>query len=150
MKRPDFWFFVRLFIGGIFVYAGFSKLAGPVENFRAVLAAYHWIPVFAVPLLAHCGPWCELIFGVFVVTGFMPRWSSLILALFSLMFVGLLGGEYLTTGKFPEDCGCFGHGFFRPTVPQVFALDILNFLLGVRLFLLKEHPWSLEAWLKQA
>jgi uncharacterized membrane protein YphA (DoxX/SURF4 family) len=147
MKLRVVWFIARLFLGLIFVYAGFSKLLSPVEEFRAVLANYQLVPYPLVSVIAMISPWLELIFGVFVVFGYGTRPSSLMLALFSLSFVLLLGWEYVTSGQFPKDCGCFGSGLIHPTVPQVFFMDILNTLLGLRLFFIRDHLWSLDHWL---
>jgi uncharacterized membrane protein YphA (DoxX/SURF4 family) len=147
MKFAPLGFAARLFLGAVFIYAGFSKLISPVEEFRAILATYQLIPYPLISVLAVLAPWMELVFGTFIVLGYLTRPSALMLSLFSLSFVLLLGWEYLANGHFPKDCGCFGSGFIRPTVPQIFLLDILNTLLGICLFLSKNHPWSLDHWL---
>ncbi|MFA6599986.1 MAG: MauE/DoxX family redox-associated membrane protein [Candidatus Omnitrophota bacterium] len=150
MKSYAPWFLARLFLGLIFVYAGFTKLVNPVENFQAVLAAYRLIPYAVVPALAAVSPWIELVFGTFLILGYGTRWSALALTSCSLIFVALLGWEFAATGRFPSDCGCFGTGFFRPTVPQIFFMDLANVFIGLRLFLWKNHPLSLDRWLNPA
>ncbi len=149
MKKDNLWVIARLFIGLIFVYTGLTKLVDPVENFRAIVAEYRMIPYFFVTIISYTVPWVEFLAGVFLILGYMSRWSALVLGGMSAGFVVLLGGEFLLTGKFPLDCGCFGAGFIKPSVPQVFSLDILNSLLGLRLFLLKNHPFSLDGLLRR-
>jgi uncharacterized membrane protein YphA (DoxX/SURF4 family) len=150
MKTNNVWFFARLFVGVIFIYTGFEKLIEPVENFRGVIAEYRMVPHFLVAPAAYAVPWFEFLTGVFLVLGYAARWTAAALGFLSAGFVFLLGGEFLLTGQFPADCGCFGSGTVRLSVPQVFVLDILNVLLCLKLFLIKDHPFSIDRWLQKS
>ncbi len=139
----------RVFLGMVFAYAGYSKLMEPVENFRGILAQYQIIPYALVPYLAMTFPWIELIAGVCLVLGYAPRAVALILALMSLGFLIGLGVSHFVLKSAPASCGCFGQRGIQLSIEQVMALDLVNTLIGFKLFLLKKHPWSLDAWLKK-
>ena len=143
-------FLGRVCLGLVFAYSGFTKLMEPVENFQGGMAAYEIIPYVVIPFLARVIPWIEFVFGVFLIAGYMPRVSALVLAGMSWSFVLLICTTRLVTGALPADCGCFGEGsliHFKPL--QVLAMDIANTIIGFRLALVKVHPFGLSALLKQ-
>lgn len=142
-------FLGRMFLGFIFAYSGFSKLVEPVENFQGAMTAYEIIPYAVVPFLAHVIPWIEFLFGAFLISGYLPRVSALVLAVMSLSFVFLILTVRIVTGTLPADCGCFGEGSLIHLKPlQVFIMDVCNTFIGIRLALFKAHPCSLAAFLK--
>lgn len=145
-----FWLFARFFLGLVFTYAGFIKLTEPIENFRGAVAMYAIIPYSLIPLIAAVMPWIEIIFGVFLMVGYLPRLSALVVSLLSLSFIVLILASGALWDPTAKDCGCFGqNGLIRLSVPQVFVLDCIDFVLGLLLFLVKEFPWSVDAVLKQ-
>lgn len=143
-------FLGRMFIGLIFAYSGFIKLMEPVENFQGGMAAYEIIPYVLIPFLAHIIPWIEFLFGVFLIVGYLPRVSALVLAAMSFSFVLLILTTRIVTGALPADCGCFGEGSLIHLKPlQVLLMDICNTAVGLRLALLKTHPFGLSLLLTQ-
>lgn len=148
-KNYTILFLGRLFLGLVFAYSGFTKLMEPVENFQGAMAAYGVIPYAVVPFLARVIPWSEFLFGVFLILGYLPRVSSGVLAAMSWSFVLLILVTRIATGALPADCGCFGEGSLVHLAPlQVLAMDLCNTVIGIRLALLKDHPFSLAALLK--
>lgn len=142
-------FLGRMFLGLIFAYSGFTKLMEPVENFQGGMAAYEIIPYAVIPFLARVIPWVEFLFGAFLVLGYLPRASAFVLAGMSWSFILLILTTRLVTGVLPADCGCFGEGSLIHLKPmQVLIMDICNTVIGLRLALLKTHPFSLSALLK--
>jgi uncharacterized membrane protein YphA (DoxX/SURF4 family) len=142
-------FLGRMFLGLVFAYSGFSKLMEPVENFQGAMAAYEIIPYAVIPFLARVIPWIEFLFGAFLILGYLPRVSALVLIAMSLSFVLLILTTRIVTGALPADCGCFGEGSLVHLKPfQVVIMDVCNIFIGVRLALLKSHPFSLAAFLK--
>ena len=138
-------FLGRLILGLIFAYSGFTKLMEPVENFRGAMAAYDLIPYVVIPLLAHVIPWVEFLFGVFLIVGYLPRLSALVLAFMSSSFVVLILGTWLIKGSLPADCGCFGEGSLIHLKPyQVLVMDLCNVFIGIRLALFQNHPFSID------
>jgi uncharacterized membrane protein YphA (DoxX/SURF4 family) len=142
-------FLGRMFLGLIFAYSGFVKLMEPVENFQGGMAAYEIIPYAVVPFLARMIPWIEFLFGAFLLLGFLPRVSAFVLAGMSLSFVLLILTTRIVTGALPAHCGCFGEGSLIHLKPmQVLAMDVCNVFIGIRLALLKNHPFSVANFLK--
>jgi uncharacterized membrane protein YphA (DoxX/SURF4 family) len=142
-------FLGRMFLGLIFAYSGFTKLMEPVENFQGGMAAYEVIPYMFVPFLARVIPWVEFLFGSFLILGYLPRLSALVLAVMSWSFVLLIITTRVVTGALPEDCGCFGEGSLIHLNPlQVLIVDLCNTFIGIRLALFKPHPFSLDLLLK--
>ena len=142
-------FLGRMILGLIFAYSGFTKLMEPVENFQGGMAAYEVIPYAVIPFLAHVIPWIEFLFGSFLILGYLPRVSALVLAAMSFSFVLLIATTRIVTSSLPADCGCFGEGSLIHLKPlQVLLLDLGNTLIGIRLALLKDHPFSLAVFLK--
>ena len=143
-------FLGRMFLGLVFAYSGFTKLMGPVENFQGGMSAYEIIPYAIIPFLAHVIPWIEFFFGVFLFLGYLPRVSALLLAAMSWSFVLLIVITKIVTKNLPSDCGCFGEGSFIHLKPMhVLVMDVCNTFIGIRLALLKTHPFSLASYLKE-
>ncbi len=142
-------FLGRLFLGLIFAYSGFIKLMEPVENFQGGMAAYEIIPYVVIPFLARVIPWIEFLFGAFLILGYLPRVSALVLAAMSWSFVLLILTTRIVTGALPANCGCFGEGSLLHLTPmQVLIMDICNTVIGIRLALLKTHPFNLDLLFK--
>jgi DoxX len=142
-------FLGRMFLGLVFAYSGFTKLMEPVENFQGAMTAYEIIPYVFIPFLAHVIPWIEFFFGTFLILGYLPRISALVLSVMSLSFVILILVVRMVTGALPADCGCFGEGSLVHLKPlQVLIMDVCNTFIGIRLVLFKKHPFSLAAFLQ--
>ena len=92
----------RLFIGGLFLYTGATKLAD-TAGFTESIAAYGILPAVLLPCAAIGLPVIE------VVTGFgtllNKRWAILGILAMMLMFTGVLG--YGVAVGLEIDCGCF-------------------------------------------
>lgn len=141
---------LRILAGLIFAYAGFSKLIEPYENFRGMINHYELFPYSWSTPIALILPWFEFIFGIFMILGYLPKMTSLVLAGMSLSFLVVLGASNALLDDAGKDCGCFGQmGPIHLKVWQVFIMDIL--LMGFCLFAstLKKHPFSLDSLLKK-
>ncbi len=133
---------IRLVLGGVFIYSGFSKLITPIENFMAVIEGYQFLkPPFIWPV-AFFLPWLELIFGTFLLTGFLTRWSAAFLGLFSATFITLLSRSLIL--KLPvTECGCFGAGISLGP-QQALMLDLGLFLMALCLIFFPCTPFGLD------
>ena len=125
----------RIFLGSVFVYSGWGKLLAPVENFQATIGGYQLIPQVLIIPIALIAPWCEFIFGSFLVLGFMIRISASVLMIFLVTFVILLSRSLLLHLPISE-CGCFGSGIILAPW-QALALD--SGLLILSLVVLKKN-----------
>ena len=104
LKNQPLLFLVRIFLGGMFIYAAAPKILDPFD-FAVAVYNYKLLPGFAVGLVAAGLPFLELLAGIFLVLGVRVRASALaitgMLGFFTLaMLVNTLRGINV-------DCGCF-------------------------------------------
>jgi uncharacterized membrane protein YphA (DoxX/SURF4 family) len=99
---------LRLLLGGVLLYAAYTKLRDPWEVFAMSIAAYGLLPEWAVLVAARMLPWLEVALGLLVIGGYALRYTS-------LAITGLLGTFFaIMLFSFARglgiDCGCFGPG----------------------------------------
>lgn len=104
LSHPWMGLLLRVYVGGVFVYASMYKINYPGE-FAETIASYQLLPYWAVNLTALIMPWLELASGVLLVLGVRTKSAAAVvggmLLLFSLVIlVTLLRG-------IPIGCGCF-------------------------------------------
>ncbi len=97
----------RLFLGGIFVYAGYTKINNEL-GFSVAIESYQLLPLWSVLYVAKYLPWVEVVLGVMILSGWKLRW-------FAAGGAGLLGSFILAMAVtyargIDADCGCFGLG----------------------------------------
>tara|TARA_Y100001970_G_scaffold211743_1_gene258500 strand:- start:372 stop:875 length:504 start_codon:yes stop_codon:yes gene_type:complete len=116
--------YLRLVIGGIFIYASLDKIADPYA-FSKAISAYEFSSLIGLSsldnILALTLPWLELILGVFLILGFYTDESINFIIILMLFFIVMLSQAYLRGLKL-EDCGC---GLNDSTI----AMDILRDLV---------------------
>jgi uncharacterized membrane protein YphA (DoxX/SURF4 family) len=159
----------RLVLGGIFMYAGYSKLFYPNRNFwpflffkfsismnisqfAAQVEAFKLLPPWGVQFVAHTLPFAEITLGLLVLIGWRLRiWAPMLTAI-------MLGFFFVVTRAYmlhmDINCGCFA------TPEPINLLKILEdgglALLGVLMTLFtymearRPHPWSATAETTQA
>jgi uncharacterized membrane protein YphA (DoxX/SURF4 family) len=151
----------RIVLGGIFIYAGYSKAFLPnhtvwplfflkfsistnLANFALQVEAFKMLPAWGVQFVAHTLPFSEIILGLLVLIGWRLRiWASL-LTLVMLGFFVAVTRAYLL--HMDINCGCFATP--EPIGPRKIledaALSILALLTTYFAFVeaRKPHPWS--------
>lgn len=95
---------LRLYIGGIFIYASLYKINYAVE-FTETIANYQLVPYWSVNFLAVTLPWLELICGLMLVAGFRAKSATVILGILMFMFTVAVLVNVLRDA--PINCGCF-------------------------------------------
>lgn len=98
----------RIVLGGIFIYAAYTKFRNPWMLFAMAIDSYQILPVWATEILGRALPWVELLLGLLLLVGWQVRWvaagAALLLAgFFTVMVVAYSRGLGI-------DCGCFGVG----------------------------------------
>jgi hypothetical protein len=92
----------RLFIGGLFLYTGATKLID-TAGFSQSIAAYGILPAFLLPCAALGLPAVEVVAGFGTLLN--KRWAILGILAMMIMFTGVLG--YGVAVGLEIDCGCF-------------------------------------------
>ena len=107
--RALHWIF-RLALGGVFLYAGFSKLYPPEHRllFEMTLSTYQLLPVWGVIVVAYALPWLEMGLGVLLFTGWKLRYVATLTALLLGAFLAAMSITYAR--GIEANCGCFGFG----------------------------------------
>jgi len=100
-------FLSRLCLGLVFIVASIEKIAIP-EMFAANVEAYQIMPAPIINIIALIIPWIELLCGIFLISGFFLRSSSLMVSALLVAFIFLLSWAILR--GLHIDCGCFGVG----------------------------------------
>jgi uncharacterized membrane protein YphA (DoxX/SURF4 family) len=151
----------RLLLGGIFIYAGYSKAFLPntnlwpyfilkfsismnISNFATQVEAFKMLPAWGVQFVAHTLPFTEIVLGLLVLIGWRLRiWASLLtVIMFGFFFVVLRA--YLLHMNI--NCGCFA-------TPEIIGLKKVLEDAGMSLLALlmtyfsfvearQPHPWT--------
>ncbi|HKZ51805.1 MAG TPA: MauE/DoxX family redox-associated membrane protein [Candidatus Acidoferrales bacterium] len=130
----------RLVLGGLFLYAGFTKLY-PAEHrllFEIAVSSYQLLPVPVVIIVAQVLPWVEITLGILLIVGWKLRYFATFAALLLGAFIAAMGITYAR--GIEADCGCFGLG--EPISPLTLLRD--SGVLAIALFL------AVYAWRKES
>jgi uncharacterized membrane protein YphA (DoxX/SURF4 family) len=160
LRRVVIWI-GRLLLGGIFIYAGYSKVFLPNQslwpffilkfsvsmnllNFATQVEAFKMLPAWGVEFVAHTLPFTEIVLGLLLLLGWRLRiWASL-LTMIMLGFFGVVLRAYLLHMNI--NCGCFAtpQPVNLQKVLEDAALSGLAVLMTVFAFLeaRQPHPWS--------
>jgi uncharacterized membrane protein YphA (DoxX/SURF4 family) len=151
----------RLILGGIFLYAGYSKaflpnanfwppfllkfsLATNIQNFAFQVEAFKLLPPWGVQFVAHTLPFTEIILGLLVLIGWRLRIWGTLLTLIMLGFFVVVTRAYLL--HMDINCGCFAtpEPINLKKVLEDLALSGLAALMTVFAFIeaRQPHPWS--------
>ena len=151
----------RLVLGGIFLYAGYSKAFLPnhslwpffvlkfsvsmnLSNFAQQVDAFKLLPPWGVQFVANTLPFAEMALGLLVLIGWRLRIWAPILSLIMLGFFVVVTRAYLLHMNI--NCGCFATP--EPIGPRKIledaALSALALLMTYFAFIeaRKPHPWS--------
>jgi uncharacterized membrane protein YphA (DoxX/SURF4 family) len=151
----------RLVLGGIFIYAGYSKIFLPnfmfrplfalrfslstnLSNFAFQVESYKLLSPGGVSLVAHTLPFVEITLGLLLLVGWRLRIWATLTALIMLGFLSAVTRAYLL--HMDINCGCFAtpEPLTGWTVVRDSALAALAVLMTVFSYVeaRKPHPWS--------
>ena len=129
MKKNSLLFFIlRLVVGGLFVYSGYSKLMEPVSNFTGAILGYKLVGVRAAAWAAAVLPWAELVAGVFFMLGLWFRAALGVLWGMNAVFLAAILSTFVRHIPL-ADCGCFGEGAHAMPMGAILILDVFLFLI---------------------
>jgi len=122
----------RVLLGGILLYAGFTKL-NDGWRFAEAIANYRILPAQANQLLALTLPWLEVVLGLLLVLGLWLRAAA---GLASLLFLGFAVAVIAALARHLDiSCGCFGTGSAAQLGVQTLALDLFCLACGALILL---------------
>jgi uncharacterized membrane protein YphA (DoxX/SURF4 family) len=105
---------LRLVLGGLFLWAGLSKLGSPLQTLASVYSYQIVLPDLAASLVAAALPWMEILLGTALLSGLWLRvaagWTTALL----LLFAGLTAQAWWR--GLPIDCGCVDLGVIHPAL----------------------------------
>ena len=127
-KGERFHLAARLVLGGLFLYAGFVKIADPAA-FAGEIAAYRLLPYFGNYLAAAVLPWLELICGVLLVVGYRSMAAAAVILFLTTLFMAALASTIVR--GLDIDCGCFRHGGEKTSAWTALGRDALLFVTGL-------------------
>jgi uncharacterized membrane protein YphA (DoxX/SURF4 family) len=105
----------RLLLGGIFVYAAYTKLhfdgRWHLQDYHFFFAmaidSYHLLPLALVQWMARVLPWVELVLGSLLILGIAARWVSATIGVLLLVFMAAMARAKMLGLEI--NCGCFGN-----------------------------------------
>ncbi|HXG00988.1 MAG TPA: MauE/DoxX family redox-associated membrane protein [Bacteroidota bacterium] len=138
----------RLLLGTVFLFASIEKVADP-NAFAVSISYYRLIGEPLTVIVATIVPWMELICGLFLIFGIMPKGSSLLVLFMLLIFTGgivsgILRGLDISCGCFSQDPNVGKIGWMKVFENVALAVMSLFVLFGrnTRPFLAEERPRS--------
>jgi uncharacterized membrane protein YphA (DoxX/SURF4 family) len=160
LRRAIIWL-GRLVLGGIFLYAGYSKAFLPnhslwpffvlkfsvsmnLSNFAQQVDAFKLLPPWGVQFVANTLPFAEIALGLLVLIGWRLRIWAPILTVIMLGFFVVVTRAYLLHMNI--NCGCFATP--EPIGPRKILEDAALSALALAMTYFsfiearKPHPWS--------
>lgn len=108
-----FWI-VRAALGTLFAAAGLSKLDAPLRTLADIYAYRLPIPDLLAQGIAMCLPWVEILLGILLLIGFLPRMSLVCAAAMLGMFTTLTASAWWR--GLSIDCGCLDLATLHPVL----------------------------------
>jgi uncharacterized membrane protein YphA (DoxX/SURF4 family) len=154
----------RLFLGGIFLYAGYSKIFLPnkmywplpllkfsvsanLSNFGIQVESYKILSLAGVSFVAHTLPFVEIILGLLLLIGWRLRIWGVLVTLIMLGFLAVVTRAYLL--HMDINCGCFAtpEPVSLKKILEDSAMALLAVLMTIFAFqeARRPHPWDTPA-----
>lgn len=140
----------RAILGGVFLYAGATKIFDP-GGLAASIRSYELsLPEWFVSLSAYSLPYLEVMLGLYLLAGLFTRVSALVTS--GLMVVFILALLQGALRGIEVDCGCFGTATGATSVSlwAAFARDLGLLALGLQLVLAPLGRLSVDEMLRQS
>ncbi len=128
-----FLFLLRIFLGGLFIYAGIVKALNPSQFFIDI-QSYHLLPHFLAVAMAIYLPWLEIVCGGALV--FKKHDSGALILLLTMMTIFILALSSAWVRGLDISCGCFGKQILHVSYPWLLARDI-GILTGIMILVRK-------------
>lgn len=121
--RPWLGTVIRLVLGVVWLWAGWSKLHDP-RAFVQTVRAYDATPEWLSKAIGYGLPVLEVCIGILLIVGVAVRISAIVSAVLLLVF--LVGLVQAAARDIQLECGCFGGGGGATVGATHYTLDILR------------------------
>lgn len=121
---------LRLYLGGLFIYASMYKI-NYTSEFAEAIAGYQILPYWAVNISAVVLPWVELICGILLIAGVRCRSAATIIGGLLIVFTIAILVNLLRGASIP--CGCF-HAIGEKISWLMFLRDVIWVGMAVHIF----------------
>ncbi len=130
LTHPYLALVLRLYLGGLFVYACMYKINYPSE-FAETIASYRLVPYWAVSFMAVVLPWIELVSGILLIAGIRARSATVLIGFLLMLFTVAILVNLLRDA--PISCGCF-HTLGEKMSWRTLVRDIVWVAMAVHIF----------------
>jgi len=137
---------IRLFIGGVFIITGISKIIDPVL-FAKEISHYRILPDFSINILSIILPWLELVVGILFVFGIRVKANILLLAGMLLMFNFAVAIAWMKGLNI--NCGCFSNIAQETVGIGKLSENFAMFTALAFMFFFPDNRFSFEIFLKK-
>lgn len=140
----------RLFLAGMWIYAGAIKIGNLEANLISVEAYQLPFPEWLIRLVGYAQPPLEIALGVLLLLGLFTRLSAIATSLGMLVFIA--GISWAWANGLRIDCGCFSAGgeltaLEEPTYLLDIVRDTVFLLMAVFLIWRPGTPFAVDNWL---
>jgi len=135
--------FLRLFTGGIFLYAPLDKILHP-GGFSDSVWNYHLLPQAMVNLWSLWLPWLELVASLAILAGVWSFEAALVVNVLYVLFLIAIGQGLARGINF--ECGCFSQGGHGASASwQTIGRDLSFFAMSMWLLFSeqRQNSWAL-------
>lgn len=127
---PAILFIIKLILGISFVVASYPKIEDPA-GFARIVYGYGIFPGPIINVIAITIPFVELVAGLCLIMGLLPRSALLIINSLLVCFITIIGFNLLRGHQF--ECGCFAMTGENHTLANIISLvrDIVFLACGM-------------------
>jgi uncharacterized membrane protein YphA (DoxX/SURF4 family) len=104
----------RLLLGGLFLWAGLSKVGSPLQTLATIYSYQIVLPDWLAATMAASLPWIEILLGLALLAGLWPpvtlAWTAALLLAFTTLTAQAWWREL------PIDCGCVNLAALHPAL----------------------------------
>jgi uncharacterized membrane protein YphA (DoxX/SURF4 family) len=105
---------LRLLLGGLFLWAGLSKVGSPLQTLATIYSYQIVLPDWLAATMAASLPWIEILLGLALLVGLWPPVTLAWTATLLLAFTALTAQAWWR--ELPIDCGCVNLAALHPAL----------------------------------
>lgn len=131
----------RVVLGSVFIFAGVAKIPN-IKSLIWEMQQYQLVPASLVPIVSYILPYFEIVLGVLLILGMLPRLAALGSSVLLLAFT-IAKVSAMIRGIDLETCPCFGASVALHSTDSL-ILGIVLFVLSLHLLIFGKNFFSLD------